>query len=519
MSKKGFLNIVLIFELIFFILIITGILPRVFSIYLTAGLLVYVLIASLEDATILFAISIPFFLALPLTENFDNFNTWRILSLVIFLKWFYSYFTFQALRFTNLKKIKTSSLLLVALLIFATLSITQAPDRILAIKRIIYFVNLGLIGIVIYDLIRKNENFAQRLIKNLSIPTIIVALVGLAQVASTYFIDIYQFMRIWGEGIQLRQFGSQWSYIATHVGNTWFAYYGDQLSLRIFSLFPDSHSFPIFLLLGLPSIFVIAFRKLIPESYQNLKSMIRTRGNLCLIFVPLIFLAAILSGTRGIWAASIGVIIVILFITRLLHKENLKTEKSIFTYISLYLILFYLLFTIAYPIFVSPQFLLSKGNFALFGSRIKSIVDFGETSNSQRLEIWEKSFVSIKKHPFLGVGIGNFPVVLGQKLALAKAGSSAHNLYLHIAAEMGIPALLVALWFLWLLVQKAYYNFIYSKSMANRKNKKIYNAAILVFIPWVLIYSLTDSAILDERAFLMFVTIAALILATKNVAD
>jgi O-antigen ligase len=91
--------------------------------------------------------------------------------------------------------------------------------------------------------------------------------------------------------------------------------------------------------------------------------------------------------------------------------------------------------------------------------------------------------------------------VLGQDLALAKAGSSAHNLYLNIAAEMGILALIAALWFLWLLIKKVFYNFTNSDSPL----QSIYFAACLIFIPWVLIYSLTDVAIFDERAFLIFV--------------
>src|SRR3989338_1880573 len=97
----------------------------------------------------------------------------------------------------------------------------------------------------------------------------------------------------------------------------------------------------------------------------------------------------------------------------------------------------------------------------LLAKRVRSIINFGETSNKERIRIWKLYFESIKNHPFLGVGIGNFPVVLNQDLALAKAGSSAHNIYLHIAAEMGIPILIFALWFLWILMRKTYSNFTY----------------------------------------------------------
>ncbi len=161
----------------------------------------------------------------------------------------------------------------------------------------------------------------------------------------------------------------------------------------------------------------------------------------------------------------------------------------------------------AYYIVASDQFQVSKSDAAIFGKRVRSVLDISETSNARRIEIWKASLQSIIKHPLLGVGIGNFPVVVGEDLARAKAGSSAHNLYLNIAAEMGVLALLIALWFLWLLIKKMYRNFL----TAGDSLSSVYFAAALIFIPWVLIYSLTDVAIFDERAFLLFVIICALI--------
>lgn len=503
------LNWVFVVQLVLFGLIITEVLPRSVVPYLAVALAVYVLLASLEDATIFFVHSVPFFIAIPITATFDNFNIWRIVSLIIFLKWLFSVPNLKS----KIKEYHNSKLSFVlhGLVLMAFFSVIPAPDKILAVKRIIYFLNLSLIGFLIYDLAQKEE-FAKRLIKNISIPVIAVTLVGFIQLISTYFIDIYQFMRIWGEGIQCNQFGNQWCYIAVHVGNTWFAYFGDQLSLRVFSLFPDSHSFPQFLLLGLPAIFAIALAELVKKHHVSLKKMITTRPPLTIVWVLVIFLAAILSGTRGIWAASIGALIVAGFYIYLLNRQNRQNQKRILIYLTSYMAIFFILFSVAYPIFVSPQFLLSKGDSLLFGKRIRSIIDFGETSNSQRIQIWKTSLVSIKKHPLLGIGIGNFPVVLNQKLELAKAGSSAHNIYLHIAAEMGIPALIFALWFLWLLMRKIYNNFTVSKDW----EIIVYNGAALIFLPWVLIYCLTDVALFDERAFLFFVTTISLILATKN---
>ena len=504
------LNWVFVGQLILFCLIVTGILPRSIVPYLAMALAMYVLFASLEDATVFFVRSIPFFLAIPITMTLDNFNTWRILSGIIFLKFLISKSEFLNNFKIRIPKPKTS-IVLGGFLLLAILSVIPAPDKMLAVKRVIYFLNLSLIGFVIYDL-AKNTEFAKRLIKNISIPVIVVALVGFAQLFSTYLMDIYQFMDFWAGKVQFNQFGTDWSYIVYNLGNTWYAYYGEQISLRMFSLFPDSHSFPQFILLGLPAIFAIALTKFEGVNL-NLKKLYRTRTGLIIIFVPIIFLAAILSGTRGIWAASLGVVGFGLVLMKMFKKVQIEEKRRIiFKYLLSYLVLFFLLFSIALPLTASPQFQLYKMDSELLAKRVSSIINFGETSNKERIRIWKLSFESIKNHPLLGVGIGNFPLVLNQDLALAKAGSSAHNIYLQVAAEMGIPALFFAVWFLWLLMQKMYNNFVASKDWG----VTVYNAGALIFIPWVLIYCLTDVALFDERAFLLFVATASLVLANKN---
>ncbi len=536
------LNLIFAIQLVFFGLIVTGILPRNVVPYFVTVLAIYVLVASTEDASIFFIRSIPFFIAIPLTATFDNFNTWRIIAGIIFLKWLwpqisnghkgYCSASLGCFQFSIFKKgvapergprsrggilaehvrgAAGTGPLLGGLMFFAVLSIIPAPDKVLAVKRVLYFLNLSLMGFVIYDLSR-NIQFAKRLINNIPIPVIIVTLVGFIQLASTYFIDIYQFMRLWGEGIQCNQFGNQWCDIAVQVGNTWFAYYGEQLSLRMFSLFTDSHSFPLFILLGLPAIFAIAISEKVSKFSENLKRLFITRSQIFIIWVPIVFLAMILSGTRGIWAGSIAGLLAGLFFIFILRLNKSNDKKNILIYTTSHLTIFFLLFTIAFPIFESPQFLLSKGNSLLFGKRIRSIIDLGETSNSQRIEIWKASLMSIKNNPFLGIGIGNFPIVLNQKLELAKAGSSAHNAYLHIASEMGLPALFFGLWFLLILLKKTYLNFVTSKDWLIT----IYNCSALIFIPWFLAYLLTDATLFDERIFLIFTVTSALVLGIKN---
>ncbi len=512
---RKLLNPLFVFHLLFVALVLVDWIPREFVIYETGALILYFLLAPIEDSLIFFVRSIPILIAIPLTANYDNLNQWRLLVLVLFVKWVLSKRIFHymgsmlVLFFKKpwlVLKEHSWAVLLKILLVIAVISLWHAPDRVEGLKRIIYFINASLLGVMIaYP--PRNKEFVRRIIKNITVPIIIVTLVGLAQVISTYLIDIYQFMRIWGEGIQLREFGTMWSYIAVHVGNTWFAYFGDQLSLRVFSLFPDSHSFPIFLLLGLPSFFAWTLIKPLGKA-AKLKDMLFTRGKIAILWIPLIFLMMILSGTRGIWAGGVSMIFwTILAVTYMKHDRVSKDRINVFRYLSYFLVLFFLLFAVAYPIFSSPQFLVSKGDSLLLQQRLKSIFDFGETSNSQRIEIWKESLTSIKNNPMTGVGIGNFPVVLNQDIKLSKAGSSAHNIYLQIAAEMGIPALIIFLWFLFLVVKQTYVKFIKEKDASNQA----YFGGLLITLPWVLAYLMTDVAVFDERALLLCIASLALI--------
>ncbi|PJE50952.1 MAG: hypothetical protein COV29_01590 [Candidatus Yanofskybacteria bacterium CG10_big_fil_rev_8_21_14_0_10_36_16] len=518
-KRPSLLNTIFIIHLVLFGLVITGVLSRDIVTILTIWLVFYFIWAPLEDSGAYFVRSIPFFMAIPLTPSFDQFNMWRILSAVIFLKWFFvggladmwpGFINFfkKPIRFLT----KHEFIFLSGLLLFmATLSLTQTQDLTSGIKRVIYFINLSLVGIVLYSLILKNKDYSQRIIKNLAIPTIIVTVLGFVQLSMTYLMDIYGFMRVWGEGIECKLFGEEWCYIASWVGNTWFAYFGEQLSLRVFSIFPDSHSFPLFILFGLPSIFAIALTRATSKTGHSTKALFKTRAKWFVLWVPVILLAIILSGTRGMWLAGISTLIGS-FIFATIFLRNHMHEKNVFKYLSSYILIFVLLFMVAYPIFASPQFLLNKDNSDLLSNRVRSIIDFGETSNSLRLEIWQKTFESIKKRPWLGVGIGNFPVVLEQDVTLARAGSSAHNLYLNIFAEMGMIAFMASLLFLFLMLVKMYNNYIKESDWFI----KTYFASTLLFVMWGLLYLMTDIVLFDERAFLIFSSIVALTLGINN---
>ena len=481
------INIAFFIELLFVILIAIGILPRESALFLAIFLPTILIISSLEDSVMFTARSIPLFLALPITESFDNFNIWRILVLILFVKFIsearvisFAMFS-KGIARASLKQFRLE--ILISLLTFiAILSLLKAEDPIAGIKRIIYFLNLGMLFFVVRHVINR-ENF-MRLGRNFIFSGIFIASIGVLQLILAYLMPINNFIEFWALTIEKNLYGNAWANIAISA-NTWFAYFNGTIHLRMFSSFPDSHSFPLYLLIV--SVFVstfIVFRKTVSQS--------------CLpayFLLGIFSLGIVLSGTRGIWAATALPILIIGF-----YYFKKIAPKEIILKLTLPLIFFIVALIISQPIFNSKQFQLIENETEesrVLINRLASIFDAGETSNQGRIWIWKESAKSIIKNPALGVGIGNFPAVLKQNIALAKAGSSAHNLFLQILAEIGIFAFAVFLAIIYEIYKKI-------KNLSQDENVliKFFGLFSILYIAWIIAYSMTDPAIFDERVFL-----------------
>ncbi len=63
-----------------------------------------------------------------------------------------------------------------------------------------------------------------------------------------------------------------------------------------------------------------------------------------------------------------------------------------------------------------------------------------------RTTVWKAGLRMIQAHPLCGIGLGNFkPMIRQYEDAGARVDSIAHNSYIEIAAEMGLPSLLIFL--------------------------------------------------------------------------
>ncbi len=79
--------------------------------------------------------------------------------------------------------------------------------------------------------------------------------------------------------------------------------------------------------------------------------------------------------------------------------------------------------------------------------------DYNATSETGRVKIWERGIGYIEANPVLGLGAGNFPVAEGtispmagrQEYSHGVRWGAAHNSFVQIGAELGLPGLLLFL--------------------------------------------------------------------------
>ncbi|MBN1587676.1 MAG: O-antigen ligase family protein [Candidatus Omnitrophica bacterium] len=86
-----------------------------------------------------------------------------------------------------------------------------------------------------------------------------------------------------------------------------------------------------------------------------------------------------------------------------------------------------------------------------------------EASADTRLKIWRGAFLMIQDYPLTGVGYGLFDDYIPQYAPDLRGAIDAHNQYLLIAGEMGIPALLIFLWILFIIWWKTRYLYHHAK--------------------------------------------------------
>ena len=527
LEKIGTKNLVIILtELAAIFLMVFNILPRETGLVITGILIFYFIFSPLADSLWVFIASIPLFVALPITESFDTMANWRILLTVLFLVLFFRHGLSISLVKNTLghwklkEKLKHYRLeyLTGIFLLIGCLSLLVADDVWIGIKKLLFLINIFFLYIIIRNLVAKNKEIIFKIFGAIKVAIGITLGIGFLQLIMVFFINLHQFWYLWDKNVISVLYGQALSNLLSY-SNTWFSYYSYQLpTLRMFSVFPDSHSFAFFCVLALPFFLTMIFRR--PKAAKE-------KAAVYYFFLIICLLAIIFSGSRGAWMGALGACLVFLFIIFLYWSPSIRSWTDFFIpkYIKRWwkeiqlilgcLVIFFILFPIASAILFLPQYIQlgqeAISEVSLF-ERAKSIFDFMETSVKGRLEIWQRTVDSIIIRPLLGVGLGNYPLILKEPMASAKRGASAHSLYLEIAAEMGVFALIILLVIFWQIFKDTWRVFTHYKELFFR----IWAGFFLLALIWILGYSLFDIVLFNDKVLLFFIANLGLLYAAKS---
>ncbi len=170
-----------------------------------------------------------------------------------------------------------------------------------------------------------------------------------------------------------------------------------------------------------------------------------------------------------------------------------------------------IIFAILNPILL-PAGIRNRMENTFYGGQVFStdINDVEDPSARTRIILWTGAVEMIKESPIFGVGYGLFPYLIPSYAPNLSSGArDAHNTYLILAAEMGIPSLLIFMAILFILVKNS--NWLYRKT--KDKFIKAFALGVLGGLFGLLLVNMFGSRMNAEEVSAYFWIYAGLIMA------
>ena len=165
--------------------------------------------------------------------------------------------------------------------------------------------------------------------------------------------------------------------------------------------------------------------------------------------------------------------------------------------------------TVAIIVFLSLSFFLTPQHIK---TRFQTMLEHPIGFMGERPQWWETSLELIQKYPLTGIGLGRFryEYQINGPPEQYNVPYHAHNIYLHIAVEHGIPSLLLFLWIVVIIGQQVF---------AGRRVTDLWGSGTFIggsgFLISALVYGLADN-ILHQRTVLLFWFVVGIIFYTPT---
>lgn len=358
----------------------------------------------------------------------------------------------------------TTKLILIFTLL-AFFSISYSQNIAWSLRKILFILSILPAYFIALSVFR-NKIYHKKIIASLVTGATLLAVISLVQFFSQFIFGIESVYSFLANNVTPFFLGNSFSKTVLAYPS-WLVNSGGVTYMRAVGTFPDPHMLSYYMGLTLPWAITLAITSKVRYKWFYFAAL-------------LLLFADIATFTRG------GYIALIASSVSVLPLVNRSTAKKIFLSISIIFVLF----------FAVPHNPVSN--------RLVSSFDSHEGSNQARLSNWEQALEIIKNNP-LGVGIGMYPLAVNPS-ADYRQPIYAHNLYLDIAAELGIPALIVFI----LILMSAFSSF-----WVAAKKDALYIAGV-ASISLFSVHSLVESPLYSVHILPVFFILLALAVSIKR---
>lgn len=357
---------------------------------------------------ILFFFFLPFQFALQPAGMVD-LPVGRALAVIIFCVWLIEGLARQKLFIATSPVVACA----LSLLFLSGLSSVWAEDPAWTLRKFIFLLSYFPLLFVFSDVFRE-EGVRRRVVKSAVLGMTIAACVGIVQSFSSFFFGVERVFAFWIGHILPFFLGTAFStevamypsLLVNIGGETW---------MRATAFFPDPH------------MAAFAFGMMTPFAVILGASSLYSRyGRECwFLAAGTLLLADVLTFSRGGMVGLFGGAMAILWLFRRTVYSIVKANRK-------------------YALIMGAIMVAILFFFAPVRERIASTLYPEEGSNAARIIIWQQALGEISSRPFLGTGLGNYPLAI-KPLADYREPIYAHNLFLDVTAELGMIGLVLFL--------------------------------------------------------------------------
>lgn len=374
-----------------------------------------------------------------------------------------------------------SGFLLIIFILLMGLSLFYVRDINFGLRKFIYFLSLSPAYFIVWYFTGGMAGIKKVLNINMIIGGI-VAFLGVLQFFSQIFLSIQDLKNFYGFMAPLI-FGSNFGSLVLTTPS-WFVSLGGRDYFRAISIFPDPHTFSLYLGFCLPTALIFLIYKLNKNIYTAL---------FCAVFS---ILALLLTFARGGYISFLAFLFVLMLVS---FKDG--NRRLAYLKISIFLLTILLLV-------LSP----------LAGDRFfQTVQTQSDRSVSSRIVIAQDSFEIWKKHFFFGTGIGNYPLAVNSSVIL-RSPINAHNTYLEIAVELGLAGIIIWL-FLFTAVVLGILIRLKKEAMGGEKENYYIGVCLLAILAWFAVNSFFETALYWPVVFILLMenlALGSLFIAHKN---